>query len=165
MFKEFLKTTERIVCRRHQPSREEVLALVHLPIHKAALKLGMKATAFKKLCRNHKIHRWPHRQYQSLNSLSCQLQAQVGSPFSVWHPQVLLVLSTGLIYPYLSYIQKQALRKLQGSNLVDTLESGKAAILYYGQTPNYVRLQSYRKLRQHSYRLKYPEATSTCTSS
>ena len=54
-----------------------MLALVHLPIHKAADKLGMKSTAFKKLCRTHHIGRWPHRQYKSLASLSSHMQAQV----------------------------------------------------------------------------------------
>lgn len=47
----------------------------HLPISQAAEKLGMGATAVKKICRRHGIARWPFRKLDSLVKIASAASA------------------------------------------------------------------------------------------
>jgi hypothetical protein len=47
-------------------TREELVALFHLPISEAAMKLGICTTVIKKICRGYGIPRWPQRKVTAL---------------------------------------------------------------------------------------------------
>ena len=59
------------------PSIDEVLAVFHLPIDKAAKALGVGQTWLKHMCREHGIPRWPYRKIQSLQTSVAKLAESI----------------------------------------------------------------------------------------
>mmetsp|Transcript_15913 Transcript_15913/g.27106 ORF Transcript_15913/g.27106 Transcript_15913/m.27106 type:complete len:229 (-) Transcript_15913:78-764(-) len=58
---------------------EKIAPHFHLPISTAASKLGVCPTLLKNICREIGIHRWPHRQIQSLTNMTEKLEATLPS--------------------------------------------------------------------------------------
>lgn len=49
---------------------EQLRQYFHLPIVQVSNELGICTTLLKKICRKHKIHRWPYRQVSAMLHLS-----------------------------------------------------------------------------------------------
>eukprot|EP00798_Chlamydomonas_sp_ICE-L_P005222 gene5222-18450_t len=58
-------------------TRADLKEVYHLPMSEAGQKLNLGSTAMKDLCRNCKIERWPYRKLSSLNSLLCDVEAEM----------------------------------------------------------------------------------------
>jgi hypothetical protein len=63
--------------RKENISVRDLSRFFHLPIAAASKELGICATALKKICRRHRVTRWPHRKLKSLERAIGMIEEQI----------------------------------------------------------------------------------------